>query len=143
MTKVLNKNEDKRVVDIEDAEELLVLLEGIHPSKAHEVIVSVLTIKQIRMFKGNDELQKRFQDLKQKAKQSYTHDNSYARMKDVDAVGTRIYTILLRMIRTMAEDQILMQEAMNEMRAKMDLPLIEFDNNRENNGAEVAEEHAK
>lgn len=86
--------------------ELNDFLDTMHPSDRYLIIKDRLKDKftmingaKYSKNKADKEEYERYQEIKQGAKASYDHDNKYAKMIDVDKACTKVYGLLLTMIR--------------------------------------------
>lgn len=85
-------------------EELVKYLESLNPIQAYVVIrdyIQLLQMKKMRALSSREDksLYQRFQDVKKVSKEYWDYDNKVALIKDVNKVGTNVYTALLRMIK--------------------------------------------
>ena len=93
-------------------------------SKAYIVIRDNINYQHIKKIKesGNENYQK-FQDIKQRAKQSWDYDHRQALMEDVNRGCMNVYTIILKIMRAQnddfAEEFSKIQKAINRIEEKI------------------------
>lgn len=129
----------EQVNNCKTATDLVELLDKMHPSDAYKTIEdfvskSLAARKLLEEAKDNDlKTYQTFQDILENGRKSYEHDQSPAKMIDVDMAATRVYTILLRMIGELngGNDAIVsvlykVAMAINKIEEKNGLELTEF-----------------
>lgn len=119
-------------------------LDEMAASKAYLFIRDEMTNQHIKMIKdsGKENYQK-FQDIKQRAKQSWDYDHKTATMEDVNRACMNVYTLVLRLMNAQngnfTEEFNKIQSAINRIEEKVGLEPtvweeeIEIDNGGTNN----------
>lgn len=72
-------------------------------SSLYIIIRDLVTPAMARMIRDDTEAYKRYQNLKRDADTSWKHDHSMATMLDLDRVCTRVYTLLLQVIKSLKD----------------------------------------
>lgn len=134
------KNIEAQINGCKTAKELVEMLDKMHLSDAYKAIEDIvgksLTARRLLEEAKEKDLEtyQTFQDILENGRKSYEHDQSPARMIDVDMAATKVYTILLRMIGELngGNDAIVsvlykMATAINKIEEKNGLELTKFD----------------
>lgn len=77
---------------------------------------------------GSDtnKLYQTYQDLKREANDMHKHDESTAKMKDVDRACMNVYTLLVKMIGALNQTLIQQGEAINKIEGKLGIDMTGF-----------------
>ena len=103
-------------------------IDQIAASKAYIIIrdnINYQHVKKIR--ESGDENYQKFQDIKQRAKQSWDYDHRQALMEDVNRGCMNVYTLILKIMRAQnddfAEEFNKLQKAINRIEEKIGLDI--------------------
>lgn len=102
------------------------IIDQMAASKAYIVIRDEITNQHIKAIKesGKDNYQK-FQDIKQRAKQSWDYDHRQALIEDVNRGCVNVYTLILKIMRAhnddFTEELSKLQKAINRIEEKVGL----------------------
>lgn len=128
----------QNVIKDGNVEKFLKALDQMAASKAYIVIRDEMTSKDIKMIKdsGKDNYQL-FQDIKDRAKQSWDHDHKMAMMMDVDRACHNVYTLLLRIFKIHndlnTEELNQIRTAINRIEEKVGLELTSWEEPKADN----------
>lgn len=89
-----------------DGEALHKCIMSIQPGEAFHLTVQKIGRKNIANRIGNTDLKKSFYQREELERERYVHDNSPAKMKDVDRAVTAAYTMLLKMVSMVNNDNV-------------------------------------
>lgn len=125
-------NKLRQMIDNSTNIELVNYLEKLPDSDRYIVIRDYVDDHRIRCIKELEDgkIYQQFQVLKGEATKSWQHDHTTATMMDVDKALTKVYGILLRMLKTSNDDtdKILnnIQDAINRIEEKIGLDKSKF-----------------
>lgn len=103
-------------------------IDKMHRSKAYLEIRDNMTSGLLKAIRGHSdpELYKRFQEIRQEAKQSWDYDHKTATMEDVNRACTNLYGMILKILKaeTSSFDPVLnkMGEAINNIEERLGMP---------------------
>ena len=108
-------------------------------SKAYLVIRDNLASKHVTLIKnsGKDNYQK-FQDIKNRAKQSWDYDHRHATMEDVNRACMNVYTLVLKIMKihsdATAEELNQIRSAINKLEEQVGAEVTNWDSTDDNGG---------
>lgn len=118
--------------DIKDmeTEQLVTYLDSLAKSDAYVVIRDCISPIKIKQLKSDGGVYERFQVIKQEASESWTHDHTTATMYDIDAALTRVYGLLVRLLKESNIDTsngfIKLQSAINKIEEKLGIEITDW-----------------
>lgn len=111
---------EKKIMDANNPDNVIDILDKLHPSYCYHVM-HIPTVKQKlkvisdRIRKDDVKKYQLYQDIKMRAEKSFRHDNTHAKMIDVDRAVTKAYSILLGMISQLNAVVNAQSEAINRL----------------------------
>lgn len=115
-------------------------LEEMHRSKAYVTIRDEMTSGLLKAIRGyhDPELYKRFQAIRQEAKQSWDYDHKTATMEDVNRACTNVYGMVIKLLQaeTSSFDPVLnkLGAAINTIEERLGMPQTKWIEEDHNDG---------
>lgn len=132
--KELQEAIEQTVKEVQSIKELNDFLHRLHPADAYKAIRDIVQPKSNRMLrdaKDNDiEQYQIFQDIQQEAKQMWNFMHKTATIEDVQELIAeninRYYNILVRMISKVDDELGLVEQAVNTIEERLEIPKTDF-----------------
>lgn len=111
-----------------NGDELIEMLDKIHPSDAYLLLRDHIDVHQIKILNLNDRLKTRLAGIRKKAKETWDHDHKTATMMDVDKACTQVYKMCLTLVKGINDGQTNVKDAINNLEDRLGIPQTDWVN---------------